>query len=145
MKKQLWLLLIALLLISACGPAAAPAPSAVEPAAAEPAATEPPAAEPAATEPAQAEAPAAEAAVSPMDQGACTTEAAAGAIPEGKLRLVIGTGGTGGVFFPYGGGLARIITEKMENAETIHGCATPITSTKTDSEILVQAVNATTW
>lgn len=117
MKKQLWLLLIALLLFSACGPAAAPAPSAVEPAAAEPAATEPPATEPAATEPAQAEAPVAEAAVSPADQGACTTEAAAGTLPEGKLRLVIGTGGTGGVFFPYGGGLARIITEKMENAE----------------------------
>jgi hypothetical protein len=34
-----------------------------------------------------------------------------------KTRLVIGTGGTGGVFFPYGGGLARILTEKMPNAE----------------------------
>jgi len=30
---------------------------------------------------------------------------------------VIGTGGTGGVFFPYGGGLARIITAKMPNTE----------------------------
>lgn len=35
----------------------------------------------------------------------------------GKLRLIIGTGGTGGVFFPYGGGLARILTEKMPNTE----------------------------
>ena len=34
-----------------------------------------------------------------------------------KLRLIIGTGGTGGVFFPYGGGLARILTEKMPNTE----------------------------
>ncbi|GAB4432819.1 MAG: TAXI family TRAP transporter solute-binding subunit [Chloroflexi bacterium OHK40] len=38
-------------------------------------------------------------------------------MPEGKLRMVIGTGGTGGVFFPYGGGLARILTERMPNAE----------------------------
>lgn len=35
----------------------------------------------------------------------------------GKLRFIIGTGGTGGVFFPYGGGLARILTEKMPNTE----------------------------
>jgi TRAP transporter TAXI family solute receptor len=35
----------------------------------------------------------------------------------GKIRLIIGTGGTGGVFFPYGGGLARILTEKMPNTE----------------------------
>ena len=38
-------------------------------------------------------------------------------MPTDKLRMVIGTGGTGGVFFPYGGGLARILTEKMPNAE----------------------------
>ena len=35
----------------------------------------------------------------------------------GKVRLIIGTGGTGGVFFPYGGGLARILTEKMPNTD----------------------------
>ncbi len=34
-----------------------------------------------------------------------------------KTRLTIGTGGTGGVFFPYGGGIARILTEKMSNTE----------------------------
>jgi hypothetical protein len=50
-------------------------------------------------------------------QGACTEEAASGEMPTDKLRMVIGTGGTGGVFFPYGGGLARILTERMENAE----------------------------
>jgi TRAP transporter TAXI family solute receptor len=46
--------------------------------------------------------------------------AAATAVPAAsgeKLRLIIGTGGTGGVFFPYGGGLARILTEKMPNTE----------------------------
>ncbi len=31
--------------------------------------------------------------------------------------MVIGTGGTGGVFFPYGGGLARILTAKLTNSE----------------------------
>jgi TRAP transporter TAXI family solute receptor len=34
-----------------------------------------------------------------------------------KTRLVIVTGGTGGVFYPYGGGLARILTEKLPNTE----------------------------
>lgn len=34
-----------------------------------------------------------------------------------KTRLVIVTGGTGGVYYPYGGGLARILTEKMANSE----------------------------
>jgi hypothetical protein len=34
-----------------------------------------------------------------------------------KTRLVIVTGGTGGVFYPYGGGLARILTEKLANSE----------------------------
>jgi TRAP transporter TAXI family solute receptor len=52
---------------------------------------------------------------------ACAAPAApapGAAQPSGeKTRLVIVTGGTGGVFFPYGGGLARIITEKMPNTE----------------------------
>ncbi len=53
----------------------------------------------------------------PMGQGACTPEAANKMRPTGKTRLVIGTGGTGGVFFPYGGGLARVITAKLPNTE----------------------------
>ena len=32
-------------------------------------------------------------------------------------RLSIATGGTGGVFYPYGGGIARVITEHLPNVE----------------------------
>ena len=39
--------------------------------------------------------------------------AAGGAVAAGKLRLSIATGGTGGVYFPYGGGLARVLTQKV--------------------------------
>lgn len=53
----------------------------------------------------------------PMGQGACTPEATNKTRASGKTRLVIGTGGTGGVFFPYGGGLARVITAKLPNTE----------------------------
>lgn len=56
--KKIWsffsLLLIAAMLLAACGPAATPEPVATEPPAGEPAATQPPAGEPAATEPAMA-------------------------------------------------------------------------------------------
>jgi TRAP transporter TAXI family solute receptor len=116
-KLRVLLLVAVVALMSACGAAPSTTPSAPTdaPAAAEPTAA--PAAEPTA-------APAAEATTAPAaggaasgDQGACTAEAASGATPEGKLRMVIGTGGTGGVFFPYGGGLARILTERMPDAE----------------------------
>lgn len=53
----------------------------------------------------------------PTDQGPCTAANANKPRPTGKARLVIGTGGTGGVFFPYGGGLARIVSAKMPNTE----------------------------
>jgi uncharacterized protein len=49
--------------------------------------------------------------------GPCTTNNASRQTKDGKIRLVIGTGGTGGVFFPYGGGLARILSQKMPNVE----------------------------
>jgi TRAP transporter TAXI family solute receptor len=39
------------------------------------------------------------------------------ALSQARQRLTIATGGTGGVFFPYGGGLARILTEKMPNTQ----------------------------
>ncbi len=39
------------------------------------------------------------------------------AIAQSRQRLTIATGGTGGVFFPYGGGLARVLTEKMPNTQ----------------------------
>ena len=34
-----------------------------------------------------------------------------------KRRLSIATGGTGGVFYPYGGGIAKVISENIENVE----------------------------
>lgn len=68
----------------------------------------------------------------------CTPEKATGAMPEGKLRLVIGTGGTGGVFFPYGGGLARIITEKLANAEA----TAEVTGGSVDNMKLIQVGDA---
>src|SRR5687767_4053777 len=34
-----------------------------------------------------------------------------------KRRLSIATGGTGGVFYPYGGGIAKIISEHIDNVE----------------------------
>jgi uncharacterized protein len=49
--------------------------------------------------------------------GPCTSNSADKNRKDGKLRLVIGTGGTGGVFFPYGGGLARILSQKLANTE----------------------------
>jgi TRAP transporter TAXI family solute receptor len=34
-----------------------------------------------------------------------------------KRRLSIATGGTGGVFYPYGGGIAKVISENIANVE----------------------------
>jgi TRAP transporter TAXI family solute receptor len=34
-----------------------------------------------------------------------------------KKRLSIATGGTGGVYYPYGGGIAKVITEHIPNVE----------------------------
>ncbi len=39
--------------------------------------------------------------------------AAGSAIAAAKLRLSIATGGTGGVYYPYGGGLARVLTHHV--------------------------------
>ncbi len=36
---------------------------------------------------------------------------------QSRLRMTIVTGGTGGVFYPYGGGLARILSEKVPNMQ----------------------------
>ena len=68
----------------------------------------------------------------------CTPQNASGALPKGKLRLVIGTGGAGGVFFPYGSGLAEIITEKLENAEA----SAEVTGGSVDNMKLVQVGDA---
>src|SRR5688572_10751066 len=42
---------------------------------------------------------------------------ACGSEGTGKTRLSIATGGTGGVFYPYGGGIAKVITEHVPNVE----------------------------
>jgi uncharacterized protein len=91
--------------VLACAPAAAPATTAPQPTVAAQA-TVPPAPQ-ATTAPSS----------SATFQEPCTPDKATKPIPADKLRLVIGTGGTGGVFFPYGGGIARILTEKMGNTE----------------------------
>lgn len=43
--------------------------------------------------------------------------ATGGALAGSKLRLSIATGGTGGVYFPYGGGLARVLTQKVPDMQ----------------------------
>ncbi len=68
----------------------------------------------------------------------CTPAKATGELPSGKLRLVIGTGGTGGVFFPYGGGLARIFTEQLEDAEA----TAEVTGGSVDNMKLIQVGDA---
>ena len=49
--------------------------------------------------------------------GPCVASNARPYDAKGKLRLVIGTGNSGGVFFPYGGGIARIISDQLPNTE----------------------------
>lgn len=46
-----------------------------------------------------------------------TIAAAAPAIAQGRRRITVATGGTGGVFHPYGVGLAKIFSEKMPNTQ----------------------------
>jgi len=45
----------------------------------------------------------------------CTSGSSGGA--GAMRRLSIATGGTGGVFYPYGGGIAKVITEHVPNVE----------------------------
>ena len=132
-QRSLLLLAVVMLLLMACGPQAAPAPAVEEPAAEAPAETAP-------TDTPAAEAPAETAAtdLNVTYTEPCTPEKATGTIPDGKLRLVIGTGGTGGVFFPYGGGLARVFTEKLENAEA----TAEVTGGSVDNLKLIQVGDA---
>src|SRR5688500_1031207 len=73
---------------------------------------------PATSAPAQATAaPAGSATSAPAASGGtapnpCTSEAASAERPDPPI-LEIGTGNTGGVFFPYGGGIARVLTDKL--------------------------------
>jgi len=47
--------------------------------------------------------------------GACSSQSSGTA--GSKRRLSIATGGTGGVFYPYGGGIAKVITDHLPNTE----------------------------
>jgi uncharacterized protein len=49
--------------------------------------------------------------------GVCACGGGRGTESTQKQRLSIATGGTGGVFYPYGGGIAKIIGENIENVE----------------------------
>jgi TRAP transporter TAXI family solute receptor len=80
---------------------------------------------------------------------------ACGAPGTGKTRLSIATGGTGGVFYPYGGGIAKVITEHVPNVEaTAEVTAASIDNLKflrdhkadlalTTADTLADAVNGT--
>jgi TRAP transporter TAXI family solute receptor len=53
--------------------------------------------------------------VATLAVSACGTGDSASTAP--TRRLSIATGGTGGVFYPYGGGIAKIISENIQNVE----------------------------
>ncbi len=71
-------------------------------------------------------------------RGACTPENARQELPAGKQRLVIATGGTGGVFYPFGGGLARVLTAKTKDVEA----TAEVTGGSVDNMKLVHAEEA---
>src|SRR5262245_28489135 len=77
------------------------------------------------------------AATSADPRGACTPEAA-GPAPAGKQRLVVATGGTGGVFYPFGGGLARVLSAKARDVDA----TAEVTGGSVDNMKLVRAEEA---
>jgi len=52
----------------------------------------------------------------------------------GTLRLSIATGNTGGVYYPYGGGIARIISQSLPNVDA----TAEVTSASVDNLKLIQ-------
>jgi TRAP transporter TAXI family solute receptor len=59
-------------------------------------------------------------------------------LAQARQRLTIVTGGTGGVFFPYGGGIAKILTEKLPNMQA----TSQVTGGSVDNCKLVSAGDA---
>jgi len=121
------LTMLAVIALAACGTAAtatAPAATTAATAVSGGAATTPSAtraatvaAAPATAARASATATGGRAALARPPAGQCTAAAATKPVPSGRQRLVVGTGGTGGVFFPYGGGLAKVLTARLANTE----------------------------
>ncbi|MCL4424411.1 MAG: TAXI family TRAP transporter solute-binding subunit [Firmicutes bacterium] len=58
--------------------------------------------------------------------------------PPAKAKLSIATGGTGGVYYVYGGGLANLITKNLSNAEA----TAEVTSASVDNAKLLQSGKA---
>jgi TRAP transporter TAXI family solute receptor len=67
-----------------------------------------------------------------------TTAPAAAAPASGKTRLSIATGGTGGVYYPYGGGLAQLLGKNIANLEA----TAEVTPASVDNMKLIQAGRA---
>lgn len=75
----------------------------------------------------------------PKAAAAPTTAPAAPAASGGRrTRLSIATGGTGGVYYPYGGGLAQLISKNIPNVEA----AAEVTPASVDNMKLIQSGNA---
>src|SRR5512133_223953 len=49
--------------------------------------------------------------------GLVASVAAGPRLARAKTRITIVTGGTGGVFYPYGGGIAKILSEKVPDMQ----------------------------
>lgn len=60
------------------------------------------------------------------------------ALAQSRTRLTVATGGTGGVYFVYGGGLARVLTEKLPNTQA----TAQVTGGSVDNVNLVSAGDA---
>ena len=52
----------------------------------------------------------------------------------GTMRLSIATGNTGGVYYPYGGGLARVISQSVPNVDA----TAEVTAASVDNLKLIQ-------
>ena len=87
--------------------------------------------------PTQAPATKAPTVAAPPTAAPAATSAAAGPT-RARTRLSIVTGGTGGVYYPYGGGLASLISKNVSNVEA----SAEVTSASVDNMKLIQTAKA---
>jgi TRAP transporter TAXI family solute receptor len=120
---DLFLLSVLVVVTAACAPAPTPAPTLAPPTAAPPTAApaQPTTAPPTAAPPTP---------VPPTVAPTATTRP--------KTRLSIVTGGTGGVYYPYGGGLASLISKNVTNVEA----SAEVTAASVDNMKLIQSGKA---